>query len=134
MTGTDLMINDLVDYGVNGRGRICSITPYKVTVTYVNGKQWFVELPLDGVRPIPLSDKILDENFDREQTAEGNSRWVLQTLYFDVSITEETDGLYKIIKDEVEFSSLGSWYMYVCNVHELQHAFHLAGINKIIVI
>lgn len=50
--------------------------------------------------------------------------------YYEVEITEYTDGLWQVQVNEIEMGNLPTWRMYVSNVHELQHALRLCKIDK----
>lgn len=89
---------------------------------------------IDQVEPIPLTAEILEKNFDSEKVDfEGHhigTRYTDHNEFREITIHEYNDGLWEVEIDEVEFSSLPTWKMYVCDVHELQHALRLYGVNK----
>ena len=89
---------------------------------------------IDQVKPIPLTAEILEKNFDSDKVDfEGrniDTRYTDHNEFREITIHEYNDGLWEVEIDEVEFSSLPTWKMYVCDVHELQHALRLYGINK----
>ena len=89
---------------------------------------------LGELTPVPLTAEILEKNFNTEKIDfEGR---IVETLYTDhnefykITISKYIDELWEVEIDEIEFSSPTIWKMYVCNVHELQHALRLRGINK----
>lgn len=82
----------------------------------------------------PLTSEILEKNFDSEKVDfEGRT---VETLYtdhnefYEITISEYIGELWEVEIDEIKFSSPTIWKMYVCNVHELQHALRLRNINK----
>lgn len=85
----------------------------------------------DDYSPIPLTAEILEKNFLTQR-----GEWTEPVLYFfgdeyiEVCIKEYTDGIWEVVIDEVEMSCLPTWKMFVCNVHELQHALQLCNIDK----
>lgn len=82
--------------------------------------------------PIPLTKEIVEKNFSFfPYNGEGAiEHYYLLDDYYDVEISEYTDGLWEVVVDEVEMSDMPTWKMYVCHVHELQHAMRLVGIEK----
>ena len=100
------------------------------------GAQWADEHPMDEWISEPITEQILDKNFkdiaEPHQMIYGG-RWVYYDEYFEVEITEYTDGLWQVQVDEIEMSGLPTWRMYVSNVHELQQALRLANVKKEII-
>lgn len=82
--------------------------------------------------PIPLTAEILGKNFSFSPYNGGGAieQYYLLNDYYDVEISEYTDGLWEVVVDEVGMSCLPTWKMYVCHVHELQRALRLCGIEK----
>ena len=93
------------------------------TVVLLDGLQASVE----DIEPIPLTVEILEKNF-KPFEFEGQTYYDYSTDFADVSISEFTDGLWEVKIDEIEFGGLPTWKMYVCDVHQLQHAFRMACI------
>lgn len=85
---------------------------------------WFLDIKY--LEPIPLTAEILEKNF----TQHSRYKYDYCTDYFDLYITEYTDGLWCITVDEIEMGGLPTWKMYVSDVHELQHALRLCRIEK----
>ena len=89
---------------------------------------------IEQLTSVPITPEILEKNFNVEKIDfEGR---IVETLYtdhnefYEITISEYTGELWEVEIDEIEFSSLPIWKMYVCDVHELQHALRLCGINK----
>lgn len=84
--------------------------------------------------PIPLTEEILEKNFDSEKVDfEGrhiDTRYTDHNEFREIEITEYNDGMWQVVIDEIEMSDLPTWKMYVCDVHQLQHALKLFGITK----
>ena len=74
---------------------------------------------------IPLTEEILEKNFERDE-----ERFVDCNEFREIEITEYNDGMWQVVIDEIEMSDLPTWKMYVCDVHQLQHALKLFGITK----
>lgn len=77
------------------------------------------------IKPIPLTEEILEKNFERDE-----ERFIDCNEFRDIEITEYNDGMWQVVIDEIEMSDLPTWKMYVCDVHQLQHALKLFGITK----
>ena len=77
------------------------------------------------IEPIPLTEEILEKNFERDE-----KRFINCNEFRDIEITEYNDGMWQVVIDEIEMSDLPTWKMYVCDVHQLQHALKLFGITK----
>lgn len=88
------------------------------------------------ISPIPLTPEILEKNFNSTEIPDDpyGAYFYESNEYIEVYIKEYTDGLWEVVVDEIEFSSLPTWKMYVSNVHEIQHALRLCGFNKEIII
>ena len=131
MKANELMVNDLVLF----RGEI-----HKVQEIYGIGGNVYLNdygtIETIKLLPIPLTLEILDKNFkniaEPHQMIYGG-RWVIHNEFFEVEITEYTDGLWQVQVDEIEMSGLPTWRMYVSNVHELQQALRLANVKKEII-
>lgn len=107
-------------------------------IMYNDGSKCRVSLSTDYIlgelTPVPITSEILEKNFNSEKVDfEGRH---IDTLYtdhnefYEITIREYNGGLWEVEIDEIEFSSLPTWKMYVCNVHELQHALRLCGVRK----
>ena len=88
------------------------------------------------IGPIPLAAEILEKNFNSKELPDDpyGAYFFGGNDYIEVYIKEYTDGLWQVSVDEVEMGGLPSLRMFVSNVHELQHALRLCGINKEITI
>ena len=82
-------------------------------------------IEVSDIKPIPLTEEILEKNFERDE-----ERFVDCNEFREIEITEYNDGMWQVVIDEIEMSDLPTWKMYVCDVHQLQHALRLCGINK----
>lgn len=108
--------------------------PCYVTAIYPNGTMdcqgddWAIST--DRVDPIPLTKEILEKNFEVTDDVVYGKHYGYYTDYMEVDIYEYTEGIWQIRLDEIEMSGLPTWKMYVSNVHELQHALRLCGIEK----
>lgn len=80
---------------------------------------------ISDIKSIPLTEEILEKNFERDE-----ERFVDCNEFREIEITEYNDGMWQVVIDEIEMSDLPTWKMYVCDVHQLQHALKLFGITK----
>ena len=126
MKANELMIGDWVMFN-NGTDQVQEI--YGLA-----GNAYLKEygtIDVSKLSPIPLTAEILEKNFLTQR-----GEWTEPVLYFfgddyiEVSIKEYTEGIWEVVIDEVEMSCLPSWRMYVSDVHQLQHALRLCGIDK----
>lgn len=140
MKPEDLMVGDWVNFLIDIEGGDTEHDPKNeiyqpmqiVSLTAWGGNDGEVESAesvingIDQVKPIPITAEILEKNFSQ------HSRYVYDHCddYFDLYITEFSDGLWCVTFDEIEMSGLPTWKMYVSNVHELQHALRLCNIEK----
>ena len=107
------------------------------TITQSNIKVWafnFLSVSdrqlAEALEPISLTDEILEANFSWFENKNHERVYECTNDYIDAYISLYTDGLWEVTVDEVEFSGLPTWKMYVSYVHELQHALRLANIDK----
>ena len=86
----------------------------------------------DQLQPVPLTAEILEKNFNSKELPDDpyGAYFFGGNDYIEVYIKEYTDGLWQVSVDEVDMGGLPSWRMFVSNVHELQHALRLCGIDK----
>lgn len=82
-------------------------------------------IEVSDIKPIPLTEEILEKNFERDE-----ERFIDCNEFREIEITEYNDGMWQVVIDEIEMSDLPTWKMYVCDVHQLQHALKLFGITK----
>lgn len=87
-------------------------------------------LDIKQLEPIPLTDEILETNFSWFENKNHERVYEWTNDYIDAYISLYTDGMWEVTVDEIEFSGLPTWKMYVSHVHELQHALKLANIDK----
>lgn len=135
MKATELMIGDYV---------IRKNVPKEILIVdTIDSIRDIVYLDLDGlgiaeklenIEPIPFTPEILEKNFNSEKVDfEGrhiNTLYTDHNEFYEITVHEYNGGLWEVEIDEIELSSLPTWRMYVCNVHELQHALRLCNINK----
>jgi hypothetical protein len=131
MTEEELMIGDLVQ--VNDEVcKVISISYFDIGIS--DSKEDFYNEHIDNIKPIPLTTEILEKNFDSEKVDfEGrhiSTRYTDRNEFRDIVIAEYTDGMWEVKIDDVDFSDPPTWKVYVCDVHELQHALRLCSINK----
>lgn len=133
MKTNELMLGDWVIHGFGFNGKVTEIDLNVVTI-YDQGLDdgdghCEVTFAWNEVKPIPITAEILKKNFDVQCDS-----YTYYTDYTELEIREYTDGLWEVVIDEIEMSGLPTWKMYVSNVHELQHALRLCGIDKEIII
>ena len=107
------------------------------TITQSNIKVWaynFLSVSdrqfAEALEPIPLTDEILEANFSWFENKNQERVYEWTNDYIDAYISLYTDGMWEVTVDEIEFSGLPTWKMYVSHVHELQHALRLCGLDK----
>ena len=81
----------------------------------------------EDVYPIPITQEMLEYNF----VDLGHYQYGNLNEFQELRISVYSDGIYEVKVEEIEFSSLPTWKMYVSHVHELQHALRLCGLNEI---
>lgn len=128
MKANELMIGDWVSYKGKMPCKITALCKDRAVVDNDTKQDWGIDY--DNLTPISLTAEILEKNF----TQHSRYKYDYCTDYFDLYITEYTDGLWCVTVDEIEMGGLPTWKMYVSDVHELQHALRLCGINKEITI
>ena len=139
MQQEELMIGDWVCYSKANKyyTRVNEIRHTEVPLD----DQWYIEgmrsdndkinpnaveyFAVEMLSPIPLTEEILEKNFERDE-----ERFIDCNEFREIEITEYNDGMWQVVIDEIEMSDLPTWKMYVCDVHQLQHALRLYGINK----
>lgn len=92
----------------------------------------YIGLKTDEVEPIPLTAEILEKN-GFEHNPHKESHFYFDDEFVEVDIHEMSDSVWLIEAEELEFS-MSTQRAIVCNVHELQHAIKLYGIDKEIVL
>jgi hypothetical protein len=136
MKAEDLMLGDWVHYKVD-LGKDGIYEKY-IQITNIYGCDVNCELReyeiisglrMDNLYPIPLTLEILEKNGFKK---EGN-QFVIENDYYDVSIREITDSIWRIKYCNTEFSVFDC-VLHIASVHELQHALKFCGIDKEIVI
>ena len=84
---------------------------------------------VETILPISLSDDFLAKNFEKNVCLDGSDCYYYGDEYFDVQITPYTDGIWEVFLCPLESGGLPSWIMYVSEVHKLQQALMVAGVN-----
>lgn len=129
MKANELMIGDWVSlFQGNPDGSNCN-----VQVSYIgeygevgiNGCGEYTSANCHLLFPIHLTSEILEKNF----TFDHYGFYFFGGDYHEVYIKECANGLWRVEADEI-MSGLPTWKMFVSNLHELQHAMRLCGINK----
>jgi hypothetical protein len=124
MEAKDLMIDDWA--ACEGKnGKVKELREHKLSLKTENS---VMIVYYNNVKPIPITPEILEKNFTYDSFG---FFYFFGDTYLDIK--EYTDGLWQVKVDEI-MSSLPAWRMFVINVHELQHALRLAGIDKEITI
>ena len=134
MKVNELMIDDWVHYKGKMPCRVVSIIGNSIKFDNGTPQEWMSDV--ENFTPIPITPEILEKNFESTQLPDDpyGAYFFGRNDYIEVYIKEYSDGLWQVQVDEVEMGGLPSWLMYVSNVHELQHALRLCGINKEITI
>ena len=135
MKSEGLQLGDIITYL---DGTICKVREIRedtISVSWIDkdSRDWHTS-PLSATLfgPVGLTPEILEKNFNSTEIPNDpyGAYFYESNEYVEVYIKEYTDGLWEVVVDEIEFSSLPTWKMYVSNVHELQHALRLCGIDK----
>lgn len=127
MKANELMIGDWVQYPATMGNLVpCKVVGIstEITVEFTTGARKYEALK--AVEPIPLTAKILISNGFELQ---NNNHFYFDDEYTESDIHELTDSIWFVECVDLEFS-MPSQGMIVCNVHELQHALKLCGIEK----
>lgn len=140
MKANELMIGDWFQNPLGFPYKVKSIKCYnadKEDERYeVCGANKSAEASFDVINaePIPLTPEILEKNgFRKDETDKYHPVFLLSEDYFDVTIEEETDSIWRLEYTNCE-APLPFCRNLVCSVHELQHALRLCGIDKEIVL
>ncbi len=133
----ELMIGDWFNFLINVEGGDTEFAPkneirqpMRVACLDANGvssEEGVVNYPIQ-LQPIPLNTEIIEKNF--EQLDMEGEYFGFYDEYYEIEVSEYTDGIWEVKIDEIEMGGLPSWRMYVSNVHELQHAIRLCNIEK----
>ncbi len=128
MKANELMIGDYVQ--VNDEAyKVISILYFDIGIS--DGKKDFYHEHIDNIKPIPITEDILDKNFkdiaEPHQRIYGG-RWVYFDNCFEVDIHIYKNGVCAITVEDLHLAPC--WNMFARYVHELQHAFRLCGIEK----
>lgn len=79
----------------------------------------------ENLEPVSLTQEILEKNGFKKE----GSWFIIEGDYYDVSIKEITDSIWRVKYCNTEFSALDC-VLHIAFVHELQHALRLCGISK----
>jgi len=128
MTREELMINDIVFDYTNSPVKVCAVGQ-DIVVKNVFGVG---VLDPNELNPIPLTEEILVNNgFVGVPLTDS---YELNTDYYEIEVWNYSDGLWVVNVHWIEFPSTPESKATVSYVHELQHLFHLCGIEKELVI
>lgn len=126
MKATELMIGDLVIHGFGGIGKITEIDSKTVVIKDdgfdIGDGMNEVSFALNELTPIPLTPEILEKNGfelqrDKSELGTLDTYWLGSELgAFRIHRLNNGDYQFGLAK--------------ISNVHELQHALRLCGINK----
>ena len=141
MKAEELMLGDWVLYdGEPVRiGRISDISPSEEHIMLCNALEGTFPASPERLQPIPITDDILENSGFVHSRCLGlseHSSKVGQSgtyLYTSTSVREKMAGGYHltITVDDKDIPEMSITFdMRVFNVHQLQHAMRLAGINK----
>ena len=123
MRANELMIGDWIyDNYHQAKARVNTLTRALLwaAVEEKDGSYDDKQLRYEDVQPIPLTTEILERNgFERT-----GSTYIMADDYYDITVHEVSDSIWEVIYTNCEMS-LGSQQMYVCNVHQLQHALRM---------
>ena len=128
MKATDLMIGDWVQkLEVGGHYRKCRIKAIiDNIIDCVTSDGEVHTLSISGIESITLTAEILiNSGFE----SQSNSHFYFDDEYTELDVHELTDSVWFVECEDLEFS-MPSQRIIVCNVHELQHALKLCGIDK----
>lgn len=129
MKANELMIGDWVDTP-QGVRIVTIIGSDKVAALHCGFSHW---VPIDELSPIPLTPEILEKNGFEKRTIGRIPQYVIADDYFDIMINEYTDSIWRFEYNNAEIQ-FPSTRIFICYVHELQHALRLCGIDKEIVL
>lgn len=147
MTQEELMIGDWVNFLIDIEGGDTEYDPKNgiyqpmqvdsvSSLEEVSSAFYGVTNDVAQIKPIPLTAEILAVNFKSKELPDDpyGAYFFGGNDYIEVYIKEYTDGLWQVEVDEIEMGGLRSSRMFVSNLHELQHALRLCGIDKEITI
>lgn len=121
MKSEDLMPGDWVNYRNTDDGHAPYLEPIRITKDdFVLDEATFFNAHLE---PIPLTPEILEKNGFKKEGSWFNT----EDDYYDVSIREITDNIWRVKYCDTEFSVI-----HIEFVHELQHALRLWRTGKTI--
>lgn len=132
MKTTDLMIGDWIQYYDCNLEKQCYA---QVTSIQADGVEQYIQTSdsdvyysVEEYKPILLTEEILVWNrFEHDPHKDSHFYW--DDEYKEVDIHEISDSIWLIEAEDLEFS-MPTQRAIVCNVHELQHALKLCGIDK----
>ena len=135
MKANDLMVGDWFQNPLGYPYKVKSIKCYnadKEDEYYkVLGVNKGTEASFDVINaePIPLSPEILEKNGFKKE----GSWFVIEDDYYDVSIRQITESIWRVKYCNIEFSAFDST-LHIGFVHELQHALRLCGVKHDIIL
>lgn len=106
-------------------GIVYSFGHIDVTLAHCNDDNLLETHDIKSVSPIPLTSDVLEKNGFKKE-----GRWfIIEDDYYDVSIKEITDSIWRVKYCNTEFSAFDC-VLHVAFVHQLQNALRLCGIEK----
>ncbi len=131
MKAEELMIGDWVMPLRECIGKPCQVVSIdgETNTCWIDSDEYSGLLSCSDVERIPLTPEILEKNGFKKE----GSWFVIEDDYYDVSIREITDSIWRVKYCNTEFSVFDC-VLHIAFIHELQHALRLCGIEKEIVI
>ena len=134
----DIMVGDWLQNTNGNVGKVIGIRPYmgtapsmkydyEVIMQYHQTGTAFSDPKL--LKPIPLTPEILEKNGFKKE----GRYFIIEDDYYDVSIREITDSIWRVKYCNTEFSAFDS-ILHIAFIHELQHFLRHHKIEKKIVL
>ena len=130
----DAMVGDYLQNTNGNVGKVVgielydgAIDEYDVAMRYSDNSTCYTSPKL--LQPIPLTPEILEKNGFKKE----GRYFIIEDDYYDVSIREITDSIWRVKYCNTEFSAFDC-ILHIAFIHELQHALRLCGIEKEIVL
>lgn len=133
MKAKELMLFDLIRRKKDGKSMTVVELRYAETIAAITPDDVYYgdmeDYHESEIEPIPLTSEILEKNGFKKE----GSWFIIEDDYYDISIKEITDSIWRVKYCNTEFSAFDC-VLHIAFVHELQHALKLCGIDKEIVI
>lgn len=142
MKANELMIGDWVNFLIEVEGGNTEHDPQ--TAVYEQSKvrqirTWGLDAEvecddiindIEQLQPILLTAEILLKNGFKQRKQDGEVQYILTADYYDVYVNEYPDGWWLVEYEDSERGDLPTERIAVRNVHQLQDAFRLFGVEK----